>query len=155
MKNIWYHGQLVSNSAGSGPRHIAFHEKNDILISSWRWVRKLHGRQQNAETEELQIINIANHELPGNFGKLRRWTAAALYGSRWYSNIKTGEFIAASVRGHYEIVNFKSITGRKDGTCNEASGQRELSGRSVLLKEGTFFLLWAREWDLYGNYGNL
>lgn len=32
-------------------------------IAAWKATKR-------AETEELQIINIANHELPGNFGEV-------------------------------------------------------------------------------------
>ena len=96
-----------SAPAGSGPRHIAFHEKNGYTytimemsaqIAAWKATKR-------AETEELQIINIANHELPGNFGEVGEDGLPQHYMAAGDIAIsKTGEFIAASVRGHYEIV---------------------------------------------------
>lgn len=110
-----------SAPAGSGPRHIAFHEKNGYTytimemsaqIAAWKATKR-------AETEELQIINIANHELPGNFGEVGEDGLPQHYMAAGDIAIsKTGEFIAASVRGHYEIVILRVLP---DGRMELAS----------------------------------
>lgn len=81
-------------------------------IAAWKATKR-------AETEELQIINIANHELPGNFGEVGEDGLPQHYMAAGDIAIsKTGEFIAASVRGHYEIVILRVLP---DGRMELAS----------------------------------
>lgn len=80
----------------------------------------LHGRQQNAQRRKnyrLSILQI--HELPGNFGEVGEDGLPQHYMAAGDIAIsKTGEFIAASVRGHYEIVILRVLP---DGRMELAS----------------------------------
>ena len=110
-----------SAPAGSGPRHIAFHEKNGYTYTIMEMSAQIAAWKATkcAETEELQIINIANHELPGNFGEVGEDGLPQHYMAAGDIAIsKTGEFIAASVRRHYEIVILRVLP---DGRMEIAS----------------------------------
>ena len=106
---------------GSGPRHIAFHKKNgynytimemSAEIAVWR-------QQGDKGVEELQVISIANPELPGNYGDIGEDGLPQHYVAAGDIVItEDGRLAAASIRGHYEIVILKIL---QDGALEIAA----------------------------------
>lgn len=97
---------------GSGPRHIAFHKENgyNYTIMEMSAEIAVWKQQDRNDVEELQVISIANPELPGNYGAVGETGLPKHYIAAGDIVItKDGKLAAASVRGHYEIVILKIL----------------------------------------------
>ncbi len=106
---------------GSGPRHIAFHKKNgyNYTIMEMSAEVAVWKQEEQESVEELQIISIANPELPGNYGKVGETGLPQHYVAAGDIVItEDGRLAAASIRGHYEIVILKVL---QDGALEIAA----------------------------------